>query len=158
MSIPPQAGSRVRQTLGTFRMEHSVSAHIRAPVQRVWSLLTNAADFPRWNSTVSGIRGEIAEGGKIELTIPSSKRSFALSISQVEPNKRMVWSSGVAPMFKGVRTFTLVPLSDGSSDFSMVEVLSGLMLPLIKPSLPDFDAMFQRYALDLQQESERAPR
>jgi hypothetical protein len=57
-------------------------------------------------------------------------------------------------MFKGVRTFTLAPCADGSTDFSMVEVLSGVMLPLIEGSLPDFVPPFERYAADLKREAE----
>lgn len=135
-------------------MEHGISAHVRAPVERVWSLLTNAADFPRWNSTVSSIEGQIVNGGKITLRVPGEKRAFALTITELEAPRRMVWRSGAGPMFKGVRTFTLVPLSDGSTEFSMVEVLSGLMLPLISGSLPEFGAMFERYAIDLQRAAE----
>jgi len=66
-----------------------------------------------------------------------------------------VWSDGFAPMFKGVRTFTLAPNPDGSTAFSMVEVLSGVMLPMIKGSLPDFGPTFEAYAADLKREAER---
>lgn len=41
-------------------------------------------------------------------------------------------------------------------DFSMVEVMSGLMLPLIRGSLPDFGPPFEQYAADLKREAERA--
>lgn len=153
MSIPP--GSRATQSIATFRISHGISAQIRAPAARVWSLLTNAADFPRWNSTVTRIDGDIALGATITVHVPTSKRAFALNVSELEPQKRMVWQSGFAPMFKGVRTFLLVPLSDGSTEFCMDEVMSGLMLPMIKGSLPDFNAVFERYALDLQVEAER---
>jgi hypothetical protein len=153
MSIPP--GSRSTKVIDTFRIEHGISAQIRASAERIWSLLTNASDFPRWNSTVSSIDGQITAGSKIKVRVPSSPRTFALTVSEFEPVKRMVWQSGTAPMFKGVRSFLLVPLSDGSTDFSMVEVMSGLMLPLIKGSLPDFSAVFERYALDLQTEAEK---
>ncbi len=44
---------------------------------------------------------------------------------------------------------------DGSTAFSMVEVLSGAMLPMIKGSLPDFGPMFETYAADLKREAER---
>ena len=37
----------------------------------------------------------------------------------------------------------------------MDEVFSGLMLPLIRSSLPDFAPIFERYALDLQAEAEQ---
>ncbi len=38
----------------------------------------------------------------------------------------------------------------------MVEVLSGVMLPMIKGSLPDFGRAFEAYAADLQREAEMA--
>jgi hypothetical protein len=154
MSIPP--GSRATKAVSTFRIAHGITAQIRAPAARIWPLLTNAVDFPRWNSTVTSIEGEIALGRKIKVRVPTSPRSFTLTVSEFEPNKRMVWRSGAAPMFKGERTFLLVPLSDGSTNFCMDEELSGLMLPLIKGSLPDFAAVFDRYALDLQHEAEKA--
>jgi hypothetical protein len=68
----------------------------------------------------------------------------------------MVWSDGAAPMFKGVRTYTLTPRSDGTTEFSMVEVFRGLMLPMIKRSLPDFAPAFATYAEDLKREAEKA--
>jgi hypothetical protein len=155
MSIPP--GPRVTKVVSTFRLAHGITSQIRAPAARIWSLLTNAANFPSWNSTVTSIEGEIALGRKITVRVPTSSRSFALTVSQFEPEKRMVWSSGAMPMFKGERTFLLVPLSDGSTNFCMDEVMTGLLLPLIKGSLPDFTQVFDRYALDLQREAEKTP-
>ena len=54
----------------------------------------------------------------------------------------------MAPMFKGVRTFTLTPGSDGSTEFAMKEEFSGLMLPMIKGSLPDFGPVFETWEAD----------
>lgn len=137
-------------------MECAVAINIRAPAERIWALLTNAADFPRWNSTVTSIDGEIAQGHKLKLRVPISDRTFSPKVTEFEPHKRMVWSDGAAPMFKGQRTFTLTPNPDGSTDFSMVEVFKGLMLPMIKKSLPDFGPPFEQYAVDLKRESERS--
>ncbi|HSO38832.1 MAG TPA: SRPBCC domain-containing protein [Labilithrix sp.] len=138
----------------TFRMECRVSIHIHAAPERVWALLTDAADFPRWNSTVSSIKGSIALGEKLELRVPISDRTFSPKVTELVPAARMVWSDGMAPMFKGERTFTLTPRADGSTDFEMVEIFSGVMLPMIKGSLPDFGPVFDRYALDLKTEAE----
>ena len=60
----------------------------------------------------------------------------------------------MAPMFKGVRTFSLSPNADGSTEFAMKEEFSGLMLPLIKGSLPDFAPVFETYAEDLKRAAE----
>ena len=58
-------------------------------------------------------------------------------------------------MFKGVRTYTF-ETKNGGTDFSMSEVYTGLMLPMIAGSLPDFRPVFEQYAQDLKQEAERA--
>lgn len=147
---------RAHKVASAFRMECAVAITIQAPPQRVWSLLTSAADFPRWNSTVDSIEGEIALGQRLVLRVPiAPKRTFKPRVTAFEPDRRMEWSDGAAPMFRGVRTFTLSPSGDGGTDFSMVEVLSGIMLPLIKKSLPDFGPPFERYAADLKREAER---
>lgn len=138
----------------TFRMECRVSIRIHAPREKIWALLTNAAEFPRWNSTVTSIKGTIAQGQKLELRVPISDRTFSPKVTELVPATRMVWSDGMAPMFKGERTFTLTPRADGATDFEMVEIFSGVMLPMIKGSLPDFGPVFERYALDLKKEAE----
>jgi hypothetical protein len=46
-----------------FSRETSVSVNIEADPIHLWALLTNASDFPRWNSTVVSVSGEIKEGG-----------------------------------------------------------------------------------------------
>jgi hypothetical protein len=53
-----------------------------------------------------------------------------------------------------VRTFTLTPKGDGSTEFAMKEEFSGLMLPMIKGSLPDFAPIFEAYAEDLKRAAE----
>jgi hypothetical protein len=133
-----------------------VEVNIRARTERVWSLLTDAKDFSRWNSTVASIEGRIGEGERLRLRVPGTARTFTPRVSGVVLNERMIWTGGFAPVFKGVRTFEPWPRSDGSTDFAMEERFSGLMLPLVKGSLPDFGPVLERYANDLKREAERA--
>lgn len=143
------------QTKSTFLMECAVTCRIRAPLERVWSLLTDAAAYPEWNSTVTRIEGPIEAGRKLAIEVPSAPgRVFRPTVRELEPARRMVWSDGMAPMFKGVRTFTLAPAPDGATDFSMEERFAGVMLPLIKGSLPDFGPIFEAYARDLKRAAE----
>lgn len=145
------------KTETTFRMDCSIRCEIAAPPGRIWALLTNAADFPRWNSTVTSLKGEIAPGRRLELKVPlDPKRTFRPTVTVLEENRRMEWKDGMAPMFKGVRTFSLTPRGDGVTEFEMTEVFSGLMLPMIKRSLPDFRPSFETYAADLKRAAERA--
>ena len=108
------ADGRTRRTKTTFRLEYAVAIDIAAPASRIWTLLTTAGDFPRWNTTVQSIEGRIAEGERIAVRVPISDRVFKLSVRDVVPNEKMVWSDGNA-MFKGVRTYTF-PLHAGMWD------------------------------------------
>jgi hypothetical protein len=148
--------AKATTTSRTFRLEHATAIRVHATPERIWALLTNAADFPRWNSTVTRIEGKIEPGEQLALQVPAAPgRTFKPKVTRLEPGREMVWSDGFAPMFKGVRTFTLTPAPDGSTLFSMVEVFSGVMLPMIKRSLPDFAPVFETYAADLKREAER---
>jgi hypothetical protein len=140
---------------GTFRMECAIRCTIAASAERIWSLLTDPPRFPSWNSTVTSLEGPIALGETLKIQVKAAPgRVFKPKVTAFDPNKSMVWSDGMAPMFKGVRTYTLTPGADGSTEFAMVEVFSGLMLPMIKGSLPDFGPIFEAYADDLKRAAE----
>jgi hypothetical protein len=147
--------AKATKTASAFRMNCAIRTTIHASPDQIWALLTDAAGFPRWNSTVTSIEGQIAEGQTLKLKVPTAReRVFKPKVSNVEPGRSMIWSDGMAPMFKGIRTFTLTPNSDGSTEFSMKEEFSGLMLPMIKGSLPDFAPVFETYAEDLKRAAE----
>ena len=147
---------KVTQSRRPFSMLCGVEVNIQAVAERVWRLLTDAEGFPRWNSTVTGIDGEIGEGERLRLHVPGTDRTFTPRVSGVVPRQRMTWTGGFAPVFKGVRTFVLTPRSDGSTDFAMAEEFSGLMVPLVKRSMPDLGPVFERFASDLKREAEAA--
>ncbi|MCC7196426.1 MAG: SRPBCC domain-containing protein, partial [Gemmatimonadaceae bacterium] len=113
------------RTASPFRLEYSVTTRISALPARVWGLLTDVKGWTRWNTTVTSIEGDIALGEKVTLRVPISERTFVVRVAELEPDRRMVWSDGAAPMFKGVRTYTLAPSGEGGTDFSMVEVFQG---------------------------------
>jgi hypothetical protein len=148
--------ARITATHSAFALACAVELNIRANAHDIWSLLTDAKGFPRWNSTVTGIDGEIREGERLRIRVPGTDRSFTPKVSDVVTNERMIWTGGFAPVFQGVRTFRLKARDDRSTDFAMAERFYGLMLPLIKGSLPDFRPIFERYASDLKREAERA--
>jgi hypothetical protein len=144
------------QVKNTFWMICRVEINIHAKAENIWNLLTDAKGFSRWNSTVTAIDGNISEGERIIIHVPGTDRTFKPKVSCVVTNERMTWSNGLAPIFKGSRTFELKECVDGSTDFTMEEQFSGLMFALIKNRLPDFKMIFESYALDLKNEAERA--
>lgn len=153
MRIPPSDG-HADEDKSTFRKAVGVAIPIKAAPQKLWALLTDAPNVAHWNSTVSEITGRIALGETVSIKVPISKRIFKVKVDVFEPAQRLVWSDGSA-IFRGVRTYTLTPSSGGKTTFSMVEVFTGLLLPMIAPSLPDFKPVFTQYAADLKREAER---
>lgn len=150
----PVETARITQSRRVLSMSCRVEIAIRARAATLWRLLTDAKDFPRWNSTVASVEGQIREGEQLRVRVPGTDRVFTPRVSGVVPDQRMTWTGGFSPVFKGVRTFDLRPRPDGSTDFVMEERFSGLMLPLVKRSMPDFGPVFARYASDLKHEAE----
>jgi uncharacterized protein YndB with AHSA1/START domain len=149
---------KITQLRSGFSLVCGVEVNIRATAERIWSVLTDAENFPRWNSTVADIEGRIAEGARLRIRVPGTDRIFTARVSGVVPTKRMVWTGGFTPIFKGVRTFDLSPRGDGSTDFAMEQRFSGLMLPLVRGPMPDFGPVFERYANDRSPEAPAKPR
>lgn len=134
----------------TFHRETTVSIEINADIAIVWALLTKASDYPRWNSTVTSIEGNIALGETIKLkSILDAKRTFKLKVKEFEPEKKLVWGDG-----QGNRIYTITKKDSGTITFSMTEKIGGLMFPLYAKMIPSFDQSFEQFASDLKKESE----
>jgi uncharacterized protein YndB with AHSA1/START domain len=138
------------KTESTFSLSYRVALDVRAAPAVVFARLTDAKGFPTWNSTVTSIDGDIAVGNQLTIRVPiSPDRAFTPKVVELAAPQRMVWQDGFAPVFRGRRTFDVTPTSEGGCTFVMEEVFTGLMLPMIKGSLPDFRPVFDRYAADL---------
>lgn len=141
----------------TFRRVARVSIEIQAPPEMVWARLVDAEGFPTWNSTVESIEGPIALGTRLTIRVPySPDRAFTPRVVEFDAPRRMVWRDGAPPMFVGSREFTVEPVGDRASKFTMVEEFRGIMLPMIARTLPDFAPIFDRYAADLRAACENA--
>ena len=156
MSIGGQI--QAQQSRSTFRRECAVAVEIRAPVEKVWAILTDAGDMTRWNSTLTKVEGPIELGSIVKMQVPEAPgRTFKPKVTRFEPNREMEWREGNSVMFLGVRTYDLTPSEDGrATGFRMTEVFTGLMLPMIGGRLPDFGPIFERYAADLKNEAGKA--
>jgi hypothetical protein len=134
----------------------TVRTSIRATPERIWTLLADAAGYTRWNNTIEKIDGKIAQGERVTVYAKVNPgRAFPLKVAVFEPLRRMVWTGGMPlGLFKGERTFTLQPISDGNIEFSMHEEYTGLMAPLIGRSIPDLQPAFNEFARDLKRAAE----
>lgn len=131
---------------------------IRATPETIWALLTDAPGYPSWNPTVDRIDGQIALGQRVKVYAKLSPgRAFPVKVIELVPGQRMIWRGGMPfGLFKGERTFQLTPRPDGSVEFSMEEVFSGLLSPLIERSIPDMQPAFDEFASGLKKQAEAA--
>ena len=134
----------------TFNRTTAVSILIKADPAIIWTLLTNASDYPRWNSTILSMEGEIKEKGKIRLvSYLDSTRTFKPKVKEFISGDRMTWGDG-----KGNREFILEKVDEQQVRFRMQEKIGGLMYPMYAKYIPDFDESFERFASDLKKEAE----
>lgn len=121
---------------------------IRATPDAIWQVLTDAPNYPRWNSTVTRVDGAIALGGTVTVQAKVAPgRAFPVKVVALEAPRRMVWSGGMPlGLFKGERVFELQPTAEGGVEFTMREDFSGLLAPLITKSIPDLQPAFDEFA------------
>lgn len=133
----------------------STSIAIGAPPARVWQILTNVAQWTDWNTTVERVTGEAKPGGSVTVYAKISPgRAFPLKVQDFSPPQRMVWTGGMPlGLFKGTRTYTLVPKGD-QTEFTMQEEFTGLLSPLIEKSIPDMQPSFDEFAACLKRAAE----
>lgn len=133
----------------------AVSTVIHAKPETIWAILTDGTKWTTWNTTIDKVEGAIQPGGKLKVyTNLSPGQAFPVRVSVFEPSRRMVWTGGMPlGLFKGERTYTLTP-KDGGVEFSMTEVFSGLMAPLITRSIPDLQPSFVEFAAALKRRAE----
>jgi uncharacterized protein YndB with AHSA1/START domain len=151
---PQTQEGKATTTKKTFSRETSVSTTIQADPAIVWALLTHASDIPRWNSTITSLKGNIREGETVELkSILDDKRTFKLKVKEFVPEKRLVWGDAM-----GSRVYTLTRGDAGTTYFSMTEKIGGPLFPLFAGAIPPFDESFERFTADLKREAETIQR
>ena len=107
---------------------------IRAPVDRVWEILTDFAQFPMWNPFVMQAQGEIREGARLRVRIepPGGKAmTFTPAVIRAAPNEELGWLGRLLlpGVFDAEHCFQLTPTADGGTRFVQREVFRGLLVP-----------------------------
>lgn len=134
--------------------QFSAEVDIDGTTQDVWAVLSDAASYPDWDPNMNSIEGSIGLNEKLALHTTLSKRAFNVTVSELVPDTRMVWKSGM-PMglFKGERTFQLTQNGD-SVHFKLHEVFSGPLSPIIGRFIPDLHPSFLKFVQGLKAEVE----
>ena len=137
---------------------YEASALIQASPETIWSLLTDAAGLPTWDSGIDRVEGRIAPGETIKVfSAAAPGRAFPVKVVDFTPARTMRWSGGMPlGLFKGERTFTLTPQGERTTRFTMREEYSGPMLGMMWRSMPNLQPSFDQFASGLKRTAEAA--
>lgn len=135
----------------------ATSITIQAAPEAIWRILTDAAGYPSWNTTVSSVDGLIALGEKVTVHAKVAPgRAFPVKVVAFEAPRHMVWSGGLPlGLFNGKRTFELRATTGSGVEFTMREDYTGWLAPLIAKSLPDLQPAFDEFAACLKARLEK---
>ncbi|MGZ8562983.1 MAG: SRPBCC family protein [Candidatus Limnocylindria bacterium] len=136
---------------------YEASSTIRATPEAIWEILVDGPAYSTWENGVVRVEGRIMPGETIKVVSEvNPDRTFPVEVSGWRPGESMTWSGGMPlGLFRGVRTFTLSPTGDGSTEFTMREVYSGLLLGLIGRTIPDLGPSFAKFAQGLKRHAEQ---
>ena len=135
---------------------YEATSVINASQEAVWSVLSDAAGWPSWDSGVDGVDGRIQPGESIKIRSQAAPgRAFPVKVTRFDPPAHLRFSGGMPlGLFCGTRTYEVTPGGDGKVTFRMREEYTGPLLPLIWRSMPDLGPSFQQFATGLKQRVE----
>ena len=132
------------QRANPYSIETSVD--IDGSPQQVWATLTDFAEYPEWNPTLTGMRGDLEVGAT--LAFENDGMAFTPTVLDVDENRLLRWEGhvGVVGIFDGEHSFTLEALPDGRTRFTQSELFRGVAVLFTTETLhgetaPSFHAM-----------------
>ena len=145
--------------MGQNATEYTTTSHIRAPLDTVWTVLTDAGRYGEWNPEIIGISGRMALDERIKARVrlgSGAIRSVTMRVTAFERPLRLEWTGGLPlGLFVGKRTFTLSPRSDGTVEFRLHLRMSGPLASLILKSVGDRQPEVDSFSTALRARSEQ---
>ncbi len=119
--------------------EIRTSIDIAATAERVWQVLTQLQDYPRWNPFIPEASGELRVGGRLQIVIaPPGKKpmNFAPKILACDEGKEFRWIGRMLMpgIFDGEHRF-VIEAREGGVRLLHGEKFSGLLIPFFWPGM-----------------------
>lgn len=142
-------------------LSYEAAADIAAPIELVWSLITDGPGYLTWDSGVVALDGEIDEGARLAIRAATAPdRTFRVKVAfgvGAGLGRSMRWQGGMPiGLFTGTRLFQLTePDGPGRTHLHVREQYTGPLAPLIGRSIPDLGPAFAGYVAGAKAEAER---
>ena len=133
---------------------------INTDITKVWDVLMNFDNYPKWNPFITSISGERKLGSRLTVSInpPGGKgMTFKPNILTLEANKEFRWKGklGINGIFDGEHYFILEVLENDKTKFIQGEKFSGLLVPFVGKMLDKTQKGFQLMNESIKKECER---
>ena len=105
---------------------------INASPEKVWSVLTNFQNYPKWNPFVKSLTGNVKVGNKIKVVMPGM--TFKPTVLAFEQPKEFGWLGHLffSGLFDGEHSFVLIDNKNGTTTFRQNEKFKGVLVALFK--------------------------
>ena len=130
------------------KLETTIS--IDAPQERVWEILMNFSEYPKWNPFIVSIRGmqEIGARLSVEMRIDHKKMTFKPKVITLDKPAAFEWigAFGFKGLFSGKHMFYLEKGENNKTLLRQAEEFRGWLVPFLWPRIKDgtkngFEAM-----------------
>jgi hypothetical protein len=133
---------------------------INTDITKVWDVLMNFDNYPKWNPFITSISGEPKLGSRLTVSIkpPGGKgMTFKPNILTLEANKEFRWKGklGINGIFDGEHYFILESVDNDITKFIHGEKFSGLLVPFVRKMLDKTQKGFQLMNESIKNECER---
>jgi hypothetical protein len=133
---------------------------INTDITKVWDVLMNFDNYPKWNPFITSISGERKLGSRLTVSInpPGGKgMTFKPNILTLEANKEFRWKGklGINGIFDGEHYFILESVDKDITKFIHGEKFSGLLVPFVRKMLDKTQKGFQLMNESIKNECER---
>ena len=113
---------------------------IQATPKKVWSVLTNFANYNDWNPFIKSITGIVAVGNKIKARIEppgASGMTFKPTVLVYTDAKEFRWLGHllIKGLFDGEHCFQLIDNKNGTTTFVQSEKFEGMLVRLFSKML-----------------------
>jgi len=106
---------------------------IKAPIEKVWHILTDFEKFAEWNPLLYQVNGKLEVGETViaHAKTASKDMKFVCTVTRVEPLREFAWRFPVVHpiLFRGEHIFRLEPVNESEVRFIDREWFKGLLLP-----------------------------
>jgi len=133
---------------------------INTDITKVWDVLMNFDNYPKWNPFITSISGERKLGSRLTVSInpPGGKgMTFKPNILTLEANKEFRWKGklGINGIFDGEHYFILESVDKDITKFIHGEKFSGLLVPFVSKMLDKTQKGFLLMNESIKNECER---